>query len=103
MAVCLFLRFIFLQKDHDHEHEHEHDHHEEGHHGYPFAELITCAGFFLIFWVEATVHRMFIGKHSHGHSHTIPPGMLRKNSISDEESQDINKDLEFKNKEKKGM
>ena len=102
----MLLRFIFLQKDHDdnHEHEHdEHDHHEEGHHGYPFAELITCAGFFLIFWVEATVHRMFIGKHSHGHSHVIPPGMLRKNSISDEESQDISKDLEFKDKEKKGM
>ena len=49
------------------------------------------------------MHRMFIGKHSHGHSHALPPGMVLSNSVSDEESHDISRDSEFKDKEKKGM
>jgi len=39
---------------------------------FPFGELILCSGFFLIFLIEATVHKMFnIQSHSHG----LPTGM----------------------------
>ena len=40
--------------------------------GFPFAELTLCAGFFVIYLIEALVHRIFrIQSHSHG----IPVGL----------------------------
>ena len=43
------------------EDEHEHDH------GYPMAELVICAGFFIIYLIEALVHRVFGLDHQHNH------------------------------------
>ena len=91
-------------EEHSHEHgshdDHEDDHHEHGSHddhdddhGYPFAELVTCAGFFVIYMVEAIVHRVFMGAHGtksghHGHSHAIPSGMLKQDHVSDRGNND---------------
>jgi len=82
--------------DEHQEHSHKHHDHSEEHHSYPYAELVTCAGFFVIYFVEAVVHRIFIGVHgsssgSHGHSHAIPPGMLQK-SVDNKDDQDANND-----------
>jgi hypothetical protein len=48
---------------------------EHGHdHGYPFAELVVCAGFFVIYLIEAMVNRFFgldQGQHHH-HGHGAP-------------------------------
>jgi len=82
--------------DEHHEHSDRHHDHSDEHHSYPYAELVTCAGFFLIYFVEAVVHRIFIGVHgsssgSHGHSHAIPPGMLQK-SDDNKEDQDVHND-----------
>lgn len=42
------------------------DEHEDEHH-YPVAELVVCAGFFIIYAIEALVHRIFgLNHHSHG-------------------------------------
>ena len=77
-------------KDDHHVHEHRVDQHEphgDGHedeHGYPFAELITCAGFFVIYFIEAVVHRVFRGTHgsgSHGHSHGVPTDMIKDTNV----------------------
>ena len=38
-------------------------------HGYPLAELVVCAGFFIIFLIEALVHKIF--GLDQGHSHGI--------------------------------
>ena len=81
--------------------------HSDEHHGYPYAELVTCAGFFVIYFVEAVVHRIFIGVHgsssgSHGHSHAIPPGMLQK-SVDNKEGQDVNNDSGSSDLEKYAM
>ena len=65
----------------------------EDHHSYPFAELVTCAGFFVIYFVEAIVHRIFRGTHgvgSHGHSHGIPQGMIKEKNTSQENKDDNN-------------
>lgn len=90
--------------DKEHGHAHESDEEEHGHaHGgdhdmdYPFAELVTCSGFFVIVVIEAVVGRLFIfvygkaspeegqdghhghgghGHGGHGHSHALPPGVL---------------------------
>ncbi len=47
-----------------------HDGHDEHDHGYPLAELVVCAGFFIIYLIEALVHRVFgldgVDGHSHG-------------------------------------
>ena len=78
---------------HDHENHdpegHNHEEHEghvhEKEHGYPFAELFVCAGFFFIYLIEAVVHKVFLSKMhhghghgggGHGHSHAIPQHML---------------------------
>ena len=69
---------------------HGHEPHEDGHedeHGYPFAELITCAGFFVIYFIEAVVHRVFRGTHgsgSHGHSHGVPTDMIKETNVIQE-------------------
>ena len=83
-------------EEHSHEHgSHEHGSHDdhEDDHGYPFAELVTCAGFFVIYMVEAIVHRVFMGVHGansghHGHSHAIPSGMLKQDHVSDRGNND---------------
>ena len=65
----------------------KHEPHGDGHedeHGYPFAELITCAGFFVIYFIEAIVHRVFKGSHgsgSHGHSHGVPTDMIKDTNV----------------------
>ena len=38
---------------------------------YPFSELLICLGFFLIYAIEAFVHKIFHAG-GHGHSHGIP-------------------------------
>ena len=69
-----------------------HDHEEHGHHGYPIAELILCAGFFLIFWIEAIADRVLKGTHgSHGHSHGVLPSMIQNDNLHDNECQEENK------------
>jgi zinc transporter 1/2/3 len=86
----------FQKSQHEDEHNHSHDAHEkdhEDHHSYPFAELVTCAGFFVIYFVEAIVHRIFKGTHgvgSHGHSHGIPQGMIKEKNTSQENKDDSN-------------
>ena len=85
-----------------------HDHSEEDHHDYPYAELVTCAGFFVIYFVEAVVHRIFIGVHggssgSHGHSHAIPPGMLQNKNASNKESHSADNDSGSSDPEKYAM
>lgn len=42
-------------------HDHDHDH------GYPMAELVVCAGFFIIYLIEALVHKIFGLDHNHSH------------------------------------
>ena len=80
-------------KDEHHGHGHrmdENEVHGDGHedeHGYPFAELITCAGFFVIYFIEAIVHRVFRGTHgsgSHGHSHGVPTDMIKETHVIQE-------------------
>ena len=46
----------------------EHDDHDHEHaHAYPLAELIICAGFFMIYMLEATINKVFgLQGHSHG-------------------------------------
>ena len=44
---------------------------DEHDHGYPIAELVICAGFFVIYLIEAAVNRFFGIEHGHGHSHGI--------------------------------
>jgi hypothetical protein len=40
---------------------------DEDHSSFPFAELTLCSGFFVIYFIEALVHRIFrIQSHSHG-------------------------------------
>jgi len=64
------LRKCKLPDDHAHHHEH-HDH------GYPMAELVLCLGFFIIYLIEALVHRIF--GLEHGHSHQLPAQNTNKN------------------------
>ena len=53
--------------DHDGHDDHEHDH------AYPLAELIVCAGFFIIYFIEASVNKVFgLQGHAHGHGHKHP-------------------------------
>ena len=40
---------------------------------YPLAELVVCAGFFLIYLIEALVTQIFGLDHGHGHSHGAKP------------------------------
>ena len=96
--------------DHSNHHSHEEDNdHHQGHddeHGYPFAELVTCAGFFVIYFIEAIVHSIFMGAHggnsaSHGHSHAIPPGMLK--DTHDSRSNEANTDSGASDQEKYAM
>ena len=49
----------------------------DGH--YPFAELAVCMGFFIVYAIEAIVHKFFGGgkggdSGGHGHSHGLPQG-----------------------------
>ena len=39
---------------------------------YPLAELVICAGFFIIYLIEAMVNQIFGLNHAHGHSHSKP-------------------------------
>ena len=39
-------------------HEHNHEEHDHEHGSYPLAELVTCAGFFLIYFIEEFVHKV---------------------------------------------
>ena len=45
-----------------------HENHEDEHnHPYPLAELVVCAGFFIIYLIEALVNHIFgLDGHSHG-------------------------------------
>ena len=91
------------ENDEHHAHDHrvgEHEPHGDGHdgheddHGYPFAELITCAGFFVIYFIEAIVHRVFRGTHgsgSHGHSHGVPTDMIKETNVI-KEGEDASKE-----------
>ena len=70
--------------------------------------MVTCAGFFVIYFVEAVVHRIFIGAHggssgSHGHSHAIPPGMLQNERASNKEVRDADNDSGSSDPEKYAM
>ena len=47
--------------------DHDHDQHD---HAYPLAELIVCAGFFIIYFIEAAVNKVFGLQHGHGHGHS---------------------------------
>ena len=63
--ACHFIGYLSVEDEH--EHEGHHDDHE-----YPFAELVICAGFFVIYLIEAIVQKVFGLDHGHGHSHGIP-------------------------------
>lgn len=95
-------------EDHDHEdHDHAHDK-DDSHRNYPYAELVICAGFFVIYFVEAVVHRIFIGVHggsegSHGHSHAIPPGMIKSKLDDNRDTLDENNDSGASDQEKCGI
>ena len=98
-------------KDDHHDHEHRVDQHEphgddhEDEHGYPFAELITCAGFFVIYFIEAVVHRVFRGTHgsgSHGHSHGVPTDMIKDTNVI-QEGDDASKESESTEHEKSAI
>lgn len=100
--------YIFLYFQNESHDEHDHAHEGEDHHDYPFAELVTCAGFFVIYFVEAIVHRIFIGVHgasggSHGHSHAIPAGMIKENIPDKGDAHDANNDSGSSDQEKNGM
>ena len=74
------IKHLNEESGHGHDHD-DHDHDEHDHHGYPMAELLTCAGFFVIYLIEAVVHRLFLTVHDHkhgghGHSHAVPAHML---------------------------
>jgi len=77
------------EEGHEGHEDHEgHEGHDHDDHGYPFAELLTCAGFFAIYLIEAVVHKVFLSVHGHkghshgggggghGHSHAVPAHML---------------------------
>ena len=76
-------------ENHGHEHENEHGHgHEDDHHGhdhsdhgYPLAELVVCAGFFIIYFIEASVTKFF---GLQGHSHGTPGPTKPKTSMQAE-------------------
>ena len=53
--------------DHEDGHDHEHDH------AYPLAELVVCAGFFIIYFIEASVNKVFGLQHGHGHASSHKP------------------------------
>ena len=63
-------------KNHGHEHHdlehqdhkhHGHEHHDHEHdHPYPWAVLVVCVGFLLIYLIEAVIHKVF----GIGHDHT---------------------------------
>ena len=66
-----FAGYLSGEDDHDHgDHQHEHDDHS-----YPIAELVICAGFFIIYLIEALVHKIF--GLDHGHSHGMSPQKSR--------------------------
>ena len=67
------------EDEHDHE-SHDHEHHEHEH-GYPLAELVVCAGFFIIYFIEASVTKFF---GLQGHSHGTPGPTKPKTSMQAE-------------------
>jgi len=51
---------------------------------YPFGEVVLCGGFFLIYFIEAAVQKIFF--HIHGHSHGVPTGASSENGFGHHKS-----------------
>ena len=55
---------------------------------FPFPQLFTCVGFFLVYFIEEICVRVFSMGHSHGgrHSHEAPPPIendfVRRGSVN---------------------